>query len=719
MTGDVLPERRLSERRFRAIVEQAFEMLVIVDGERIVQWANAACERVLGYTPRSLVGRDISRLVHEEDVPPLVETIGRLSAAAGAAGTANFRMRAMDGSWHWMETSATNLSHEPSVGGLVVVLRDVTEQRQVDGLLRASEARYSDLVEHALDAIYTATPDGNFTRVNRAAEQLSGFSRAELLRMNFFDLIAPEEREQVRGVLARRFAGGRDETVKVQLVAKDGRRVFVEVVGRLVEEDGKPGHLEGIARDATERHLLEDRLRHQVLHDELTGLPNRTLLLDRLGQALARGTRSGFEIAVMLLDVDDFKLVNDSLGHAVGDQLLVELARRLDVLRGGETVARLGGDEFAFVAEGLRSEHDVVGFAERLQSVFVEPFAVAGTTRHMTGSLGIALTGGGASSDDLLRDADMAMYRVKATGKNGFEFFDDALRAQLLRQVALRSALESVLRERSLELFYQPIVSLADGRILAVEALVRWQDPQWGWVQPGEFIPLAEANGLIVPLGRYVLDEAVRQTAQWRKQNPETLPLGVFVNVSPRELSEPSFVSFVTETLVEHGLTASDIAFELTERVFIDERNHTLNKNLADLAKAGIRIVLDDFGTGYSALASLNRFPLAALKIDRFFIRTIRTGGDDDPITRAIISLGKTLHMAVIAEGVETEVQLDCLRRLGCDAAQGFLLARPQPPDRISYLLFEDTRLLGGFDAGLDPGGGRCSADGSTEEVSA
>ena len=687
----------LSEGRFRAIAEQSSDLMMIANRERVVQWANAAVERVLGYLPESLVGTNIFPLFHPDDVSALAETTRRLSEVPGMAGTVDVRMRAADGSWHWMETSARNLLDDPTVRGLVVSFRDVTDQRVAEAALRASEARYADLFEHARDAVFMADLDARLLSVNLAVEQLTGYSRAELLEMNVFDLIAPEDQVRARASLGQRLAGGTNEVVEVQLLAKDGSRVFVETDARVVTADDGSGLMAGIAHDTTERHVLEDRLHHQVLQDALTELPNRTLLHDRLDQALARRERDRSQVAVMLLDIDGFKSVNDSRGHAAGDELLIEIARRLrSVVRAGETVARLGGDEFALVVEGIGVRDEIVALAERVQSAFAEPFTLGETTQHMTASLGVAATCGGAESADLLRDADTAMYRAKARARGGTEFFAPRLRTELLRRVALSTALETAVRDGELEVRYQPIVSITDGRILALEALVRWLHPMWGWVQPDEFIPLAEENGMIVALGRYVLGAVASQIAQWRREQPGTLPLGVFINASPQELSSPEFVPFVAETLRGHGLTNSDIAVELTERAFISQTNRTLTTNLAELTEIGVHIVLDDFGTGYSALASLQRFPLAALKIDRAFIQSIRTPDDQAPIASAIIGLGKSLGMMVIAEGVEDQVQLDYLQRLGCDAAQGFLLARPQQASEVSTLISASARPHGG-----------------------
>ena len=448
-----------------------------------------------------------------------------------------------------------------------------------------------------------------------------------------------------------------------------------------------------------QRDLLasEGSLRHQALHDGLTGLANRDLLFDRLEQALARSRRDGSQVAVLLIDLDDFMLVNNSLGHAAGDQLLVALGDRLQrITRAGETIARLGGDEYVLAGAGSFDDYEIAALANRVMAELNEPFAIAGMRRKVSGSVGIAVANADARTTpiELLRDADTAMSRAKTSGKGRFEVFDGELRDQLLRRVGLGVALEQALRTHELEVVYQPIVSIKNGRVIATEALARWTDERWGQVSPGEFIPLAEQNGLVVPLGRYLLEEAARQLATWRSQTPAALPLGMFVNISPRELQEPGFATAVLAALDEHGLKSSDLALELTERVFMDEHDPILNANLATLIAEPLRLVLDDFGTGYSGLSSLKRFPLAAVKIDRYFIDAIRSPGTSAPITEAVIGLGHTLGMSVIAEGVETQTQLDHLRDLGCDAAQGFLLARPQTASEITELISSEDAAM-------------------------
>jgi predicted signal transduction protein with EAL and GGDEF domain len=370
------------------------------------------------------------------------------------------------------------------------------------------------------------------------------------------------------------------------------------------------------------------------------------------------------------------------------------------MMRGSDTVARLGGDEFAFVVESVRNDSDLIALARQILSSFEEPFVVGTRAMGITASLGIAVGSQRESADIILRNADTAMYRAKATRRGGFELFDDEMRRRVLRELEVRNKLAEAVQNHELQVYYQPIVSLANGRPLAIEALVRWLDPQWGWVPPDEFIPLAEGDGLIVQLGRSVLAETVRQTALWRNDYPHLLPLGVFVNVSPRELAEPDFIPFLVKALADEGLTPSQFGIEITERVFINERDDAIVKNVRELGAMGVRLSLDDFGTGYSALASIKRFPFTALKIDRFFIRSIRRSTDVAPISNAVVSLGKALGLTVIAEGVETSLQADYLRRLGCDAAQGYYYARPQPAEQLSAYLAAiacppDTARLG------------------------
>ena len=554
-----------------------------------------------------------------------------------------------------------------------------------------SDQPFERLIERTDDMILAMDLTGVITAANPASKLVLGYSPEELIGTLIADYLPAREVEHARAILDQVARGKQSMRIEVEHIHKDGRAVFLDLVGFPVFRAGEVVGLEGIARDVSEQHALKSELMRQSLHDPLTGLPNRVLCIDRISLALTRATRTNSTVAVLLLDVDEFKVVNDGLGHAAGDDLLVELADRLrSVCRKGETIARMGGDEFVMVAEDIRDHRGVLALGERIQSIFREPFAIGGTTRRMSGSLGVALSGAGTCASELVRDADTAMYRVKAADKGATRVFEQTHRDEFLHRVAVEAGLRDAVDADQLEVYFQPIIDPTTKRTLAVEALSRWRHPELGWIQPGEFIPIAEDSGLIVSLGQHVLRAAVCQAAAWRRARAWVLPLGIFVNVSPRELSERGFVPFVVETLDEFGLAASDLALELTENAIIDDRNEVVLENLEQLSRLGIRLIIDDFGTGYSALSSLRRFPFAALKIDRCFVEEIDSMEAGAPIIRALVGLGKTLSMMVIAEGVETQVQEDYLLRLGCDAAQGFGTGRPQTADSMTEMLLSE-----------------------------
>ena len=574
---------------------------------------------------------------------------------------------------------------------MAVERSDEPEQKEATSV--SGDDRYCRLCARSNDMIFLLDLEGIVMSVNPAAERIIGFRPEETVGTNFLVYLAPADLERAGVLFARLLAGADVVSEELELVAKGGQPVFLDVSARPIVEGGQLVGVEGIARDVTERHALQEALAHQALHDSLTGLPNRTLFFDRLGQALARAERQQSKVAVMLLDLDGFKLVNDGLGHAVGDEVLVAVAQRLGrALRASDSVARLGGDEFAFILENVEAESELATVANRILAALAAPVTAGDHATACRGSLGIAVAEPGDGATPVLRNADIAMYQAKREGQGGYSFYDWRLRARALRELELGTALTRALEQGELLVYYQPIVSLEDGRVLAVEALVRWLHPQWGWVSPGEFIPLAEANGTIVPLGEWMLAETVCQAGEWRKQYPDALPLGVHVNVSPKQLSQPNFIPFLTEILSDNDASPGDLGIEITEHVFIDIRAQ-LDDNLAALTELGIRLSLDDFGTGYSALSSLMRFPLAALKIDRSFIRDMRCdrGNGNHPITTAAITLAHGQGLLSIAEGVENEEQAECLHRLGCDAAQGYYFARPQPADQLTELL--ESRL--------------------------
>jgi diguanylate cyclase (GGDEF)-like protein len=447
----------------------------------------------------------------------------------------------------------------------------------------------------------------------------------------------------------------------------------------------------GIARvllNSIERRRQEEATQHQATHDPITDLPNRLLLRERLRHEVARAGRDGTGFALCLLDVDDFKLINDTLGHAAGDDLLRAIAGRLDAsMRATDMLARLGGDEFVVLGPDLDSQEEAEALARRVSEALRPPFAVQGSDLAVRASIGVVLGDAGSSPDALLRDVDLAMYDAKARGRGQQAVFDDSMRERMRSRVKTEDDLTTALRDGDLLVYYQPVVAAGSRQVSGVEALVRWMHPERGLVPPDEFIPVAEASGQIIELGQQVMGEACRQLVRWRADGLVDDDFSVAVNVSWRQLTRPGFPGDVARILAETGLDPGGLGLEITETIAMESAEHS-GEVLAELAGLGVELLLDDFGTGASSLARLKRLPVDTLKIDRAFVRGVGDREDeDDAIVAAILAMAEALGLTVVAEGVETEVQLRRLEGLGCQLIQGFLFSRPLPPRELEELL--------------------------------
>ncbi|WP_272473184.1 putative bifunctional diguanylate cyclase/phosphodiesterase [Baekduia alba] len=518
---------------------------------------------------------------------------------------------------------------------------------------------------------------------------------------------ATEERFDVSDLRGRGLASGMTVAVAGEGDAPFGVLGMYATSPRAFDDDDL-AFLQSVANvltGALRRLSAERGLRHQALHDPLTQLPNRMLLLDRLRLSLARRRREGRYVAVLYLDVDDFKGINDSLGHAAGDALLRALAPRLsEVLRPSDTLARLGGDEFAILLEGLDDPAESVRVAERLLSVIGAPVDVAGVSLRSTASIGIALAAPDApmEGEDLVRDAGVAMYRAKRAGRGRAELFDDAMRAETVERLALTNDLRQAVEDGDLRLVYQPLVHLGRRQASGFEALIRWTHPERGEIPPGRFIPLAEQHGLIEPLGQWVMREALTQLRRWQDAG-FALDMGMSVNVSRVQLSRPGLADDIFALLDELALAADRLVVEVTESAVMEDPD-VATATLDALAERGVRIALDDFGVGQSSLACLRDLPLDALKLDRQFITSLASSREAAAIVRAVCDMARTLHFGVVAEGVETEAQWQVVEALGCDFGQGFLYARPTRPEDIPATVAEvDARLGGGVSVGVVP----------------
>jgi diguanylate cyclase (GGDEF)-like protein/PAS domain S-box-containing protein len=574
--------------------------------------------------------------------------------------------------------------------GAVVAMHDITARKAAEAARRESDGRYRQLVEGLPDALLVVS-DGRIVYVNVAGVALLGATdAAALLDTPVLDLIHPDEREQVRGRVQETEGGRRNPQHEIRLVRRDGSVIEVEVTGLPVTYHGRPA-AQAVLRDITQRKALERQLVHQAFHDALTGLANRALFLDRLGHALARAGRQEETLAVLFVDLDGFKVVNDSLGHAAGDALLGAVAARLRACaRAGDTVARLGGDEFVLLLEGLADGDEAARAARRIAAALAPAFAVDGQELFVTASVGVALnTPDHDGAEALLRDADIAMYRAKRAGRARWALFDPSMNGAAAR-LALETDLHRAVgpgRCAEFVLHYQPLIALATGRIAGVEALLRWRHPVRGLVPPGDFIPLAEETGLILPLGRWALGAACRQLRAWQLRTGDHA-LTVGVNLSASEFLQPDLAAAVAGVLAETGLPPATLTLEITESVLMAEVARS-RAALDALRALGVRLAIDDFGTGYSSLAYLQRFRVDTLKIDRAFVTGVDGHPEGAAIVRAIVTLAHALGLGVTAEGVETAAEAAYLRGLGCAQGQGYHFARPLPPEALAARLAE------------------------------
>ena len=577
--------------------------------------------------------------------------------------------------------------------------------------LRNSEHRLRELVQGAPTPFVAVDEEGLVLEWNTEAEAIFGWPRSEAVGRRFVDhMIAPGRRDAFTAEVEA-FAAAADSAphrvLETYALRRDGLEVPVELkLSRL--RAGRTYIIQTFVRDLSEsvraereRREAQARIAHMALHDALTGLPNRTLLFDRLAHALAGARRRATTLAVLYIDVDNFRMVNESLGHNAGDELLIEVARRLaDIVRRSDTMARVredtlvrfGGDEFVLVCEDIAGERDATRIANRLTGALAGGIVVAGEQVVTSASIGIALATVDSTPDAVINEAEAAMHRAKQAGRARYEVFDPSkgphVRNRLQEEAELRQAIE----HDELRLFYQPIVSVSDGGLVGAEALVRWEHPERGLLAPGQFLPLAEETGMIVPLGRWVLREACTRAAGWQRRG---LFMRIAVNVSGHQLADGELGTLVTEVLEESELDASRLVLEITESVLVQESKISVDL-LRELRGLGVRVSLDDFGTGYSSLSYLRRLPLDAVKLDRAFISGLADTTVDRQIVAAIVQMARALSMTVVAEGVETAAQWDSLRELGCHLAQGYYFARPMPAAQMSSVV-EDASSQGGL----------------------
>lgn len=566
-------------------------------------------------------------------------------------------------------------------------------QRQMAIELERSERKYHFLVDASPDLIFTLDEQFNFSFVSERVTSLSGFNAEDLMRKPFLSIVYDEDLERTRYTLERVSQGAcstelrlisRDETA-----CRDFEVSFVPVdlsPTQSFQGNGRRCKIYGVARDISVQKLNNDRLAFLAFHDALTGLPNRALYCDRLGLAIVQAKRNGMKVASMFVDLDRFKLANDTFGHQQGDELLKEAARRLqDSLRETDTLARIGGDEFTILLPGLRTREDAACVADKLVSDMAKPFLLAGIEVSLTASVGISMyPDDGEDIETLLRLADLAMYHVKSHGKNGAGFFSSAMGEQTSRRLLFENEIRHGLESREFELHYQRQVDSATQKVVGLEALSRWQHPSKGLLSASSFVPMVEEIGLMPALTYWVLQTACRDMRDWQDHGFD-MPC-MSVNISPYVLEQGDFHERMLGILHEHAIPHERFEIEITENVLVGDRQKVTDR-LLRLSREGIRIAIDDFGTQYSSLSYLRYLPVNTLKIDQSFVREIERIDDNSPIIRAIVAIAEGLDLNVVAEGVETEVQARFLRKLGCRKMQGFLYGQPMPAEKIEALL--------------------------------
>ena len=581
------------------------------------------------------------------------------------------------------------------VGGMAV---DITERKQAEEALRASEERYALAAQSVNDGLWDWNLKTNEVYYSERWKAMLGCEDEDIGNTPFewFRRVHPDDLAQVQTLLQDHLEG-RTPTFESEHRMRHKDRGYRWVLSRglaVRNGSGRAYRMVGAQSDTTQRKLAEEQLIHDALHDALTGLPNRTLFVDRLSHRIKHSRREKDRLfGVLFLDLDRFKLVNDSMGHSAGDQLLVETARRLEqAVRPGDTVARLGGDEFAVLLEDVNEPGDAVRVAERIQGSLKNPIKLETQEVVSTASIGIAMSQTGyEKAEDVLRDADTAMYRAKSEGRARHEVFDSAMHARAVSLLKIENELRQAIEREEFRVYYMPIVSLATGRIDGFEALVRWMHPERGIIPPFDFMGVAEDAGLIIAIDRWVLRRACREVRAWQQKYPDGDRLTVSVNLSAKQFHHSDLVETIRGAINDSGLPGESLGIEITEGVLIDNTS-TAGEMLGEMRKLGARIYLDDFGTGYSSLSYLQRFPIDAVKIDRSFVSRLGPKAEGHEIVQAIVTLAHNLGMRVIAEGIETGEQLALLRRLKCGYGQGWLFSKPIPHEEASELLLQEAR---------------------------
>ena len=676
----------------RALIDNMPDYIYVKDtGSRFIV-ANRALAKLVGAkNPEDLLGKSDSDYFPKELAASFLSDEQAIFQSGQQLSNEEEKSADAEGNAKWTSTLKVPLrNRRGGVVGIIGIGRDITERKQAEQALRTSEKRYRLLFERNMAAVFRTTLEGRVLEWNHAGARMLGYdSPEEVLALPVTSLYhTASDRE----AFLRKLQSEKSLTNhEMRFRRKNGDSLWAMVNGSLVDDDsGIASIAEGTFIDITERKVAEERVQFLAYYDALTGLPNRTLLQDRLTKALAGARRRKDKVAIIFLDLDRLKIINDSLGHSAGDLLLQKVAERLKKwAREQDTVARVGGDEFLIVLTAVKDAADAAVAAGRILNAMTGGYVVQGHSISISCSLGISIfPEHGADGETLIKNADAAMYSAKDGGRNNFQFFTADMNAEALERLTLENSLRLALRREELFLVYQPQMDIATGTIIGVEALLRWQHPESGLVPPDKFIRIAENSGLIIPIGEWVLRTACSQARKWQEEGLPAVPVGV--NVSAVQFRQEGFCEFIKKVLRETGLAPQYLELELTESLLLSNADVTFSV-LQELKAMGLKLAIDDFGTGYSSLSYLKHFPVGKLKIDRSFIRDVAVNPDDAAITTAIISMAKSLNLLVIAEGVENEAQMSFLRTHHCDEIQGYYFSKPLTVDAVADRLRNTT----------------------------
>ncbi len=681
---------RHSEEKYRSIIEQMVDSYHETDLSGRLTFVNDAECRNLGYSREELIGMDIRQFIAKKDFKKISRVIAEVLNTGMPVYAHVLEITRKDGTKAFNETSISLIKDlEGNPIGLRGIARDITERKAMEEKIRESEERYRTILEEMEESFFETDKAGNILFCNDIFAKVLGFSKEDLIGGNLRDSGIPENADIIYKAFHQVHETGEPiRNIFHEFIRSDGSGTASVEFSIFPRQDrkGKVLGFRGVGHDITERKRAEDRIEYLATHDVLTDLPNRLMFNQLLNHAIQAAQRYKRQLAVFFIDLDRFKIINDTLGHEAGDKLLQEMATRLrQALRAVDVIARLGGDEFVILIEEIKGLEQVATVARNVLSTVIKPMTIMGQECRVTASIGISIyPKDGMDEQTLMKTADIAMYFAKEEGKNNYQFYSKDIKTQSIERMSIETNLRQALQRNELSLHYQAKLDFKTGAITGVEALLRWQNPALGSVTPMQLIPVAEETGLIVPIGRWVMKTACVQNVAW--QNQGLPPVSMAVNLSLRQLTDGGLLEDIRTALEDSGMAPNLLELEITESMVMQNPKRMIEV-LSKIKDMGVRLAIDDFGTGYSSLSQLKHFPVDTLKVDRSFIRNIPDNPGDNAIAEAIIAMGKTLRLTVVAEGVETQEQMDFLQEHSCDEMQGFYFSKPVVPEQFADLL--------------------------------